>query len=82
MGSTQLKEELHKYINRADVRFLKVVHAMMKQYIKDLDVVGHNSEGFPISKEEVVIRARLSNNAIKQGRVKSARQVRKESKNW
>jgi len=82
MGSTQLKEELQKYINQADERFLKVVHAMMKEYVRDLKVVGSNPGGVPISKEELILRARIANQAIKKGKVKSLKRARKESKNW
>ncbi len=66
MRSTQLKEELQKYINQADERFLKVVHAMMKEYVGDLKVVGANPGGDPISKEELIVRARIANQAIKK----------------
>jgi hypothetical protein len=82
MGSTQLKEELQKYINQADDRFLKVVHAMMKEYVRDLKVVGYSPYGDPVSKEELIVRARIANQAIKKGKVKSLKRVRKESKNW
>jgi hypothetical protein len=82
MRSTQLKEDLQKYINLADERFLKVVHAMMKEYVRDLKVVGYSPVGNPISKEELITRTRIANQAIKEGKVKSLKRVRKESKNW
>jgi hypothetical protein len=82
MGSIQLREELQKFINQADERFLKVVHAMMKEYVRDLKVVGYNQDGVPLSKEELIIRARLSNQAIQKRKIKSVKQIRKDSKSW
>ncbi len=82
MGSTRLKEELQKYINQADERFLKVVHAMMKEYARDLKVVGYSPGGIPILKEELIVRARIANQAMKKGKVKTLKRVRRESKNW
>jgi hypothetical protein len=82
MGSIQVREELQKFFNQADERFLKVVHAMMKEYVRDLKVVGYNPDGVPLSKEELIIRARLSNQAIQKRKIKSVKQIRKDSKSW
>jgi hypothetical protein len=30
MGATQIREELHEFINRADERILKLIYGMMK----------------------------------------------------
>ncbi len=30
MGTTELREELHQFINRADERILRLMHGMMK----------------------------------------------------
>ncbi len=58
------------------------------QQIKDLlsfrkePIAGYNPDGGPITRSELVARARDSNNAIKEGRVISIEDLEKESENW
>jgi putative addiction module component (TIGR02574 family) len=35
MGTTELREELHHFINRADERILRLIHGMMKADIEE-----------------------------------------------
>ena len=52
------------------------------QKIKDLLSVSESDHFNQLSKEELIARAEASNIAIKEGRVKSVTEVRREMKNW
>lgn len=50
MTTKALRKEVQQYIDRADERFLKMVHAMSKEYGKS-PVVGYTTTGKPITKQ-------------------------------
>jgi hypothetical protein len=58
------------------------------QQIKDLlssqsePIVGYKPGGEPITKSELMARAKASNKAIEEGRVISIEDLEKESENW
>lgn len=81
MGVHKLREELHDYINQADERFLKMVHAMSKVYQKPT-MVGYNVDGSPITKENLVKRARDASKRVKSGDFISQEELEKEVDNW
>ena len=81
MGVQKLREELHDYINQADERFLKMVHAMSKEYKKP-DVVGYTTDGSPITKKNLVKRAKSSSQRVKSGDFLTQEEVEKEVENW
>lgn len=67
MGVQKLREELHDYINHADERFLKMVYAMSKEYKKENNLVGYNVDGSPITKEDLIMRAKAASQRVKSG---------------
>ncbi len=81
MGIKNLREELHTYIDNADERFLKMVHAMSKEY-KHPDVVGYNVDGSPITKEDLVKRAKAASLRVKSGDYITQEEVDKKVGNW
>jgi hypothetical protein len=81
MGVQKLREELHDYINKADERFLKMVYAMSKEYNK-LDVAGFHIDGSPITKEDLVKRAKAASQRVKSGDFVTQEEVEKEIENW
>jgi hypothetical protein len=81
MGVQKLRQELHNYIDHADERFLKMVHAMSKEYKKPA-VVGYNVDGSPITKESLVKRAKAASQRVKSGDYISQEEVEKEVENW
>lgn len=58
------------------------------QQIKDIlssqsePVAGYKPNGEPITKSELIARAKASNKAIEEGRVTSIEDLEKESENW
>lgn len=78
MGVLELREELHKYINLADERFLKMVYAMSKEY-KESMVVGYNVDGSPITQQDVVTRVKAASSRVKAGDFLTQEEVEKEA---
>lgn len=81
MGVQKLREELHDYINHADERFLKMVHAMSKEY-NEPGIVGYNVDGSEITRESFVKRAKAASQRVKSGDFLTQEQVEKEVENW
>lgn len=81
MGVQKLRQELHDYIDHADERFLKMVHAMSKEY-KGSGVVGYNTDGSPITKESLIKRAKTASQRVKSGDYITQEEVEKEVENW
>ena len=46
MGTTELREELHRFINRADERMLRLIHGMMKACPTELQQRSEHLQGF------------------------------------
>ena len=49
---------------------------------QDKTAVGYKADGTPITKSDLIDRAKASNEDIKAGRTKSIHQLRKEIKDW
>lgn len=81
MDANKLREELHKYIDHADKTFLKMVHAMRKEY-EQSENVGYTVDGTPISKEDLKKRVKAASERVKSGEYISQEEVDKEVKNW
>ncbi len=81
MGVQKLRQDLHEYINQADERFLKMVYAMSKEY-KKTDVAGYDTGGSPITKENLVKRAKSASQRVKSGEFVTQEDLEKEIENW
>lgn len=81
MGVTELRKELHSFINLADERFLKMVYAMSKEYKKTV-IVGYNPDGSSITQQELRNRVKASSKSVKSGDFLTQEEVEKEIKNW
>jgi len=82
MGNTQLKQEIHKYVDGADEQLLRLIYVMMKEYEKNSESIGNDPVEGVITKDKLVERAEASNKAIVEGRIKSIKEVKNEVKNW
>jgi hypothetical protein len=82
MNTEALKKELHNYIEKADTRFLKMVHALAKSYKDEEDIVGYEIDGTPITKEVLIKEAREASAQVKSGNYISQEDLEKEVKNW
>lgn len=81
MNTTRLKQELHLYIDHADETFLKMVHAMSKEY-KSPEIVGYNVDGSPITQQDLKARVSAASKRVKSGNYLTQEEVEKEIKNW
>ncbi len=81
MTSIALRKEVQQYISQADERFLKMVHAMSKEYENTL-VVGYTSKGEPISKAELRERVKKASQRVKSGDYIPQDEIEKEIENW
>jgi len=80
MVSVKLREEIGKYIEQADDRFLQLVYGMMKA--DEVATIGYDPDGTALTRVDLLNRAKESNKAIEEGRTKSIDQVRENMKNW
>lgn len=81
MDINKLREELLKYIEQADKTFLKMVHAMSKEYEKS-ENIGYTVNGDPITKEDLKKKVKAASERVKSGDYISQEEVYKEVKNW
>jgi predicted Zn-dependent protease len=81
MDTNKLREKLHKYIDHADKTFLKMVHAMSKEY-EQSENVGFTVDGNPITKEDLKKRVKKASERVKSGDYISQDEVDEEVKNW
>lgn len=80
MNALKIKDEISHYLDKADDRFLQLVHGMIKA--DQTSVVGYNANGSEITKDDLIVRAEQSEQDIKEGRVQSLKQLQKEIQNW
>ena len=81
MNTSQIKKELHSYIENADDKFLKMVYAMSKEYAKD-DVVGYKTDGTPITPQDLKNRVTAASKRVKSGQYITQEEMEKEIDNW
>ena len=81
MSTIELKKELHHYIDNADETFLKMVHAMSKEYDKPT-IVGYNVDGTPITQQDLKSRVKAASKRVKSGDYFTQKEVEKEIENW
>jgi hypothetical protein len=81
MGITELRTELHNFINQADERFLKMLYAMSREYNSSA-VIGYNPDGTPITQSQLVARVQEASQRVKEGNFISQDELEKEIENW
>ena len=81
MGERELRKELHSYIDHADEIFLKMVHAMSREYKKS-EIIGFNVDGSPITQKDLKSRVKAASKRVKSGIFITQEEVEKEIENW
>jgi len=81
MGTSEIRKEIHDYIDHADERFLKLVYVMSKEYENTL-IVGYTAKGKPITKIELKNRVKAASIRVKSGDFISQEEIEKEVENW
>ncbi len=81
MDTVKIREEINAYLQKADNRLLNLIYSMIKAD-QSSGQAGYMPDGTPITKEELIGRAKTSEKDIDEGRVKQIDQIRNEAKNW
>ena len=81
MGALDLKNDVLQYIDKADVRLLKVVKAVMESYW-DEEIVAYTIDGLPLNKESYKNELNEALEEINRGEFTSQEDLEKESENW
>ena len=77
MSTIEIKEELHNIINNSDSSFVKEIYEMILKYKKTKQ---NNLNTF--TQEELLNRAKKSNNDYVSGKYKTQEQLKKDALNW
>lgn len=81
MELPELREELHKYISKADKNSLKIIYAISKE-VKKATIIGYDTDGSPITQQELIKRAKRASERVKAGDFITQEDIEKEIKNW
>ncbi|MDZ7743803.1 MAG: hypothetical protein U5Q03_19225 [Bacteroidota bacterium] len=68
---------MHNYIEKADETFLRMVYAMSEEYTRS-KIVGYKTDGNPITKKELAIRAGYASKRVKSDEYISQEEIEKE----
>jgi len=82
MGTAELRKEVHRYIDRADERFLKMVNALAKSYEEEEVIVGYRTDGTPITPQDLKERAKAASKRVKSGQYITQEELEKGVENW
>ncbi len=77
MEQSQLREELHKYIDKADERILRIVKELFQTDIEDYTLSGE-----PMSEDTLKLRVRAARERIESGQFISQEDLESEIKEW
>ncbi len=77
MRTTDIRKEIHEYIDRADERFLRLVHSMMKSEKKET-----GSDFFSTTDEDMIKRAEASLSSIAEGKTTDIKAFKKAVDSW
>lgn len=78
MGTAQLKEELHQYVDRGDKRLLHMMQAVAKAYFEE----DYTLPGKPMSAEEYKERIKEAKFNIEAGHFTTQDDLEREMKQW
>ena len=81
MSTAELRKVLHNYIDYADETFLKMVHAMSKEY-ENPEIAGYYVDGTPITTKDLKKRVKAASSRVKAGDYFTQEEVEKDIENW
>ena len=81
MGVPELRQELHNFINQADERFLKMIHALSIEYDAPV-TIGYNTDGTAINERDLRDRVKAASRRVKAGDYITQEEIKKEVENW
>ncbi|ADR21424.1 hypothetical protein MATR_09470 [Marivirga tractuosa] len=75
------KRLIEQLSNTEDIDIIQKVKDVLNTS-NESEVIGYNADGSKITKSQLVKRAQIANQSIKDGKTKSIDQVREEMKKW
>ncbi|MFO7669883.1 MAG: hypothetical protein R6W31_09515 [Bacteroidales bacterium] len=81
MGTAELRKDLHSYIDKADDKFLRMVHAMRREY-EGSDIVGYEPDGTPITQENLIQEVKEASVQVKAGHYTTQEEMEKRVEGW
>ncbi len=78
MGTAQLKEELHQYVDRGDKKLLHMMKAVAKAYFED----DYTLPGDPMSIEQYKDRIKEAKSNIEAGHFTTQEDLEQEMQQW
>ena len=83
MSASQIRTELHQYIDKADDRMVKAMYAMLQNYVDDEEaIVAYTTSGDPLTKEQYIKTVTTAYEEAKNGDVVTTEELLNEMKNW
>ena len=79
MGTAEIRQELHRYIDKADEEFLKMVQALTKNYKEEED---YTLPGPPMDVETYRKRIKEASARVKAGDYITQEDLEKEMEQW
>ncbi len=80
MNIIQLRKKIHRVIDHADERFLRMVEAISNEYA--INPIGYDADGNPIDKEKLRQKVLAVSKRVKSGDYIAQEEIEKEIKNW
>jgi hypothetical protein len=77
MGISEIKKEIHDYIDHADDRFLRLVYSMVES-----EQIEAGSDFFSSTSEDMVKRAEASLTSVTEGRTRNIKGFKKDVDSW
>lgn len=77
MRTTDIRKEIHEYIDRADERFLRLVYSMVETEKKEA-----GPDLFSATDEDMIKRAEASLSSITEGKTRDIKVFRKAVETW
>lgn len=83
MAPSDMRVELHQFIDRVDDRFLQAVHGLLSAYLQKDQLVGYELDGSRITAEDFVDEAEKVVREMKEGKQGiRIEELEERSKEW
>ena len=80
MGAPELRQELHDFINHADIRILRMMHSLANEYSKEDDLVYCVPK--TLTMEQLHAELKEAEAEIERGECSSVEDFARESEKW
>ncbi len=83
MSTSQVKTQLHEYIEKADEKMLRMMFSLMQNYYEDENaIVAFTATGTPLTKKEMIALSDEAIKSVENGTSLSSDDIRKMKANW